>query len=115
MKPTRAISIRQPWVELILRGEKKKEFRSQPTRIRGEVFLYASAKPADWAPGWRRAGCAPGDLPTGTIVGTVEIVDCRWDQRGDCYAYLLKHPRRLKRARKALNQPAPRFWIPRFR
>jgi predicted transcriptional regulator len=43
-QPIRAISIRQPWVELILRGVKKKEYRSQPTNIRERVYLYASAK-----------------------------------------------------------------------
>ncbi|PYQ88659.1 MAG: hypothetical protein DMG02_17325 [Acidobacteria bacterium] len=33
-RPTRAISIRQPYVELILRGKKTREFRSRPTNIR---------------------------------------------------------------------------------
>jgi hypothetical protein len=114
MRATRAISIRQPWVELILRGKKTKEFRSQPTRIRGAVYLYAANRPADWAPGWRQAGCAPGELPTGCIVGTVEIVDCRWDEAERQYRYILQNPRRFARPKTALNQPAPRFWIPRF-
>ncbi len=38
----RAISIRQPWVELIFGGEKQAEYRSRPTHIRGRVYLYAS-------------------------------------------------------------------------
>lgn len=38
----RAISIRQPYVEDILRGKKKYEYRSRPTQIRGRVYLYAS-------------------------------------------------------------------------
>ncbi len=38
-----ALSIRQPYVELILRGVKRIEYRSRPTRIVGERFyLYAS-------------------------------------------------------------------------
>jgi hypothetical protein len=43
----RALSIRQPWAELILRGVKTIEYRSRPTRIVGErFFLYASKQ---WA------------------------------------------------------------------
>jgi predicted transcriptional regulator len=43
----RALSIRQPYAELILRGLKPIEFRSRPTKIIGERFyIYASKKPA---------------------------------------------------------------------
>jgi hypothetical protein len=43
----RALSIRQPYAELILRGIKRIEYRSRPTRIVGERFhIYASKKPA---------------------------------------------------------------------
>jgi len=39
----RALSIRQPWAELILRGVKTVEYRSRATRIVGERFwIYAS-------------------------------------------------------------------------
>jgi hypothetical protein len=39
----RALSIRQPFAELILRGVKTVEYRSRPTRIVGERFhIYAS-------------------------------------------------------------------------
>ena len=39
----RALSIRQPYAELILRGIKPIEFRSRPTKIIGERFyIYAS-------------------------------------------------------------------------
>jgi hypothetical protein len=41
----RALSIRQPYAELILRGIKRIEYRSRPTRIFGERFyIYASLK-----------------------------------------------------------------------
>lgn len=46
-KITRAISIRQPYVEMILRGVKKVEYRSQVTHIRERVYLYASLKPGN--------------------------------------------------------------------
>jgi hypothetical protein len=39
----RALSIRQPYAELILRGIKTIEYRTRPTRIVGErVWIYAS-------------------------------------------------------------------------
>ena len=41
----RAISIRQPWVEQILRRVKSREFRDFPTNIRERVYLYASLRP----------------------------------------------------------------------
>lgn len=41
----RALSIRQPYAELILRGIKTVEYRSRATRIVGERFyLYAARK-----------------------------------------------------------------------
>ena len=39
-----ALSIRQPYAELILRGIKTVEFRSRPTRIVGERFLIYASK-----------------------------------------------------------------------
>src|SRR5687768_3446618 len=39
----RALSVRQPYAELILRGVKTVEYRTRPTRILGERFhIYAS-------------------------------------------------------------------------
>ena len=44
-----ALSIRQPWAELILRGIKTVEYRSRPTRIIGQRFhIYAAGT---WPPG----------------------------------------------------------------
>jgi hypothetical protein len=101
----RALSIRQPFAELILRGIKTVEYRSRPTRIIGERFwIYASKQKA--AGGWQRAGkawsldlaMAGGErdvppwmlelaeglrmvkrgalLPTGVIVGSAVIERC---------------------------------------
>src|SRR4029453_4731460 len=113
-KIERAISIRQPWVEQILRGEKKAEYRSRPTKIRERVYIYASLTPADSPPAWKKLGKQPGELPTGAIVGSVEITDCRWDQRKQCYAYVLRAPLRLRKSLAAKNQPLPAFWKPQF-
>jgi ASCH domain len=110
---TRAISIRQPYVELILQGKKLKEFRSRRTHYRGRVYLYASITPKDDPSSWRRSGKASGSLPTGKIVGSVEIVDCRQTADGG-YEYVLADPRRLRSHLVPLNQPQPSFWIPQF-
>jgi len=113
----RAISIRQPYVELILRGIKKFEYRSIPTNIRETVYLYASRKPAEnWDDYLKQVdGAAPGELPTGVIVGTVEITGCEWNENEGVYAYTLKNPQRLKRVLHPVNQPQPVFWKPKFK
>ena len=57
----RALSIRQPYAELILRGIKPIEFRSRPTRIIGERFYIYAAK--QWAAGkLLLAGCRPVEV-----------------------------------------------------
>lgn len=112
-KPTRAISIRQPYVELILKGKKKIEYRTVRTNIRETVYLYASQKPADDPEAWSEVKAAPSDLPAGLIVGTVEIVDCR-GKDGD-FEYVLARPKRFTKPLRPTNQPQPVFWRPRFK
>jgi len=63
MDRSRAISVRQPATELILRGVKKAEYRSRPTTIRGRVMLNAAMKRLDWPEEWRKVGKEPGQLP----------------------------------------------------
>jgi ASCH domain len=110
-----ALAIQQPWVELILRGIKTLEIRSQPTRQRGTIYLYASKRtsqlPAAEAAA-RRWDLEIETLPTGKLVGTVELLECRPCRAGDQqaawvpadllvgqFAYQLGRPQRL---------PAPR-------
>ena len=56
----RALSIRQPYAELILQGIKTIEYRSQRTRIIGEKF-YSDVRPLPYltALGRRHSGSAP--------------------------------------------------------
>ena len=72
--------MRQPWVELILRGVKTIEVRSQNTRVRGIIYLYASKKfselPAAKAAARRHDFDFTG-LSTGRLVGSVEIFNAR--------------------------------------
>ncbi len=78
MEVFKALSVRQPWAELIVRGEKTVEYRSQSTKIRERVYVYASATKPDLTDSEVRqeVGCSLSDLPKGVLVGTVEIVDC---------------------------------------
>lgn len=109
MKPRRALSIRQPFVEQIMRGKKKYEYRTTATNIRERVYVYASQRPAHQSD-WKEAGFEPGQLPTGVIVGTVEIVGCEERPR-DC-AWKLRRPERLRRMIKPKNKPQPVWFHP---
>jgi len=75
-----ALSIQQPWAELILRGIKTIEVRRVAARPRGLVYLYTSRRQSR-LPGLEelvsRHGISSAMLPVGQIVGTVEILDCR--------------------------------------
>jgi hypothetical protein len=106
-----ALAIQQPWAELILRGIKTLEIRSQPTRLRGTIYLYASKRTsqlpaADVAA--RRWNLDVESLPRGKVVGLVDVIDCRPSRASDhlaaCvpaellnghFVYQLAHPRRF--------------------
>ncbi len=106
----RALSIRQPYVEQILRGRKRIEYRSRPTRIRGRFYLYASKSPGPPAE-FSSLGRKPGELPTGMILGTVELVDCT-KRRKDRYEWHLRAPRRLARTRRPIKHAQPVWFYP---
>lgn len=109
MKRMPALSIRQPHAEQILRGKKKIEYRNMPTNKRERVYIYASMTPADQE-AWDGIGLEPGNLPTGVIVGTVEVVGCR-KVRGE-YEWDLARLVRLKRPLKPRNHPQPAWFYP---
>lgn len=75
-----ALGIRQPWAELILRGIKTIEVRSQDTARRGPIYVYSSKK-TDNRPAARLAtekfDLDLTALPTGVVVGVVTIADSR--------------------------------------
>jgi hypothetical protein len=117
----RALSVRQPWAELILDGRKTIECRSRPTRITGRVWIYASRGRADRAP--RGAPVYIDALPRGLLIGSVEIVGCRRLRRGDSaaacfsvstddFAWLLADPQRLAIPIPPERHPQPMFFYP---
>lgn len=105
----RALSIRQPYAEQILRGTKEFEYRSRPTSIRERVYIYASLTPG-WEKDFDSMGLAPGELPTGVLVGTVEITDC--SGRPGYYKWHLKLPKRLRRKLRPRKHPQPGWFNP---
>lgn len=95
----KALSIRQPWAELVLRGLKDVENRSWRTHHRGPLLIHAS-QGADEP--WYGDFGIPEDAPRGALVGVVDVIDCMrqrtspWHSRGSWGFYLAK-PRRLPR------------------
>ena len=78
----KALSIRQPHAEAILRGVKPIEFRSRPTNVRGRIYIYAALgrySPEEEAEMMEMYGMddtACDDLPRGVLIGTVDLWDC---------------------------------------
>lgn len=69
----KAITICNPYPELILLGEKPIENREWATRYRGELFIHAG-KSRDWMT--TDAARRFPNLVYGAIVGTVDMIEC---------------------------------------
>jgi hypothetical protein len=108
MKKT-AISVRQPWANLIIWGLKTIEIRNWSSNYRGILYIHASKTLDDLA--MNRFHIT--DLPTGLIIGTVELIkvepftDQSWSALADehldigpffpnLYAWHLANPTPLK-------------------
>lgn len=87
-----ALSIRQPWAELIARGKKKIEHRTWSRSHRGDLLIVASASRQDDE--CLRAEVAPDALVYGAAVCIVDL----WKIGGDAgdYAWHLRRPRRVE-------------------
>jgi len=108
----KALSIRQPWAELILRGEKTVEYRSQITKIRQRVYIYAALGKPEGPLNQTLTGIGMSwdELPKGVLVGTVEITGC--EATDDGYEWHLSNPQRLDTPLKPENQPQPVWFNP---
>jgi len=69
----KALSIKQPFAELILEGRKKIELRNCNTHFRGEFFIHASKNPDKES--MKRFGFT--NLPLGFIVGKANLTDVK--------------------------------------
>ena len=104
-----AISIRQPWAELILCGKKMIEVRSWDSSYRGILYLHTGKVPD----GYKALDLGLQDLFRGGYVGTIELASTiaftreLWDQwrklhlsgdpfREGLYVWMIRNPQRFK-------------------
>lgn len=111
-RPMRALSIRQPHAEAILRGIKSIEYRSGPTRVRGRIWIYSSQVryPADEEEAMMHeygiADVACAALPRGVLLGTVDLWKC------DGGHWYIQDPRRARRLLRPTRKPQPKWFYP---
>jgi ASCH domain len=92
----RTLTIRQPWAEYIIAGEKDVENRTWTSSHRGLLGVHAGRNGADL----REMDLDPADFVLGALVGVVELVDIVRDHpsqwaEDDCWHWLVTRPRRL--------------------
>jgi hypothetical protein len=100
-----AISVRQPNADRIIRGERRRDTRSRPTRFRGWLLLHASRT-------FRRKAAAKGeaDLERGKLLGIVQLDDCV--KENDGWTYVWKSPRRFREAIACRGHYSIPFYVP---
>lgn len=119
----RALSVRQPWAELIVRGSKTIECRSRPTYVRERIWIYAAEGRSLFSPVSAITVADSAALPRGVLVGSVELVACRAlrpdDASAACcevdfegYAWLMLHAERLVTPLRPTSRPQPAFFHP---
>lgn len=98
-----ALSVRQPYADQIITGEKPDEYRSQPTNVRGRIYIYASLGGAP----------ASDDGKTrGAVIGEVTLAGCRQDETYGDYAWELRDPVRWTTPRPPVNRANPVWFRP---
>ncbi len=98
----RAISVRQPWAYAIMHRGKDIENKPMRTDYRGPILIHASLTVESREA--RKLKLDPDGLPTGVIIGVVEIFDCvrngrlysKWAIPG-WWHWRLRNPRVLAR------------------
>jgi hypothetical protein len=82
------ITVRQPYADMIVNGQKNIEYRSWPTSYRGPVLIHAAQYVN--RDRCRKFGRDRDVLPKGGVVGIAVITDCRFNRRGNEYEFVLK-------------------------
>ena len=123
----KALSIKQPWAQLIIMGAKDVENRNRRTNFRGRFAVHVSLKRANyedvdidaiprglresvkWA--WEHNASA------GRVIGTVELVDCIRDSNSiwaidNYWHWVLRDPRPYSRFRPAKGRLGLWEWAP---
>lgn len=109
----KALTIKQPWASLIIYGGKDIENRTWRTNVRGRIAIHSSNKSDEKdfqkaAEVVSRIGSEQaqrflsfGAFPTGVILGTVELTDCKcYDDTGSPwywgpFGFFLRDPQPL--------------------
>lgn len=87
----KAITIWQPWAQLLAEGKKHEETRSWATNYRGPILIHAAKNPRDFFvdlypdeevwPHFVAAGLGKAqilkDLPRGVIIGKAKLTACK--------------------------------------
>jgi hypothetical protein len=123
-----ALSVRQPWAELIMLGHKTIDVRARRINIRGRTYIYAVQSRIDAEEEARIAaqfGIDVDGLARGVLVGHVDIVACRPLRKSDSaaacfeirktsdlYAWRLERPKRAENPRIPRRHPQPVFFYP---
>ena len=103
----KALSLKQPFAELVVSGKKTIELRKWNTTFRGKFFIHASKIPYKKA--MKKFGF--DELPLGAIVGSVELIEIKKykneseikknknkhlaDPSYGKYGFILKNPKRI--------------------
>jgi hypothetical protein len=90
----RALSVRQPWAWAIIHAGKDVENRTWSTRHRGPLAIHATkCSRSEYESAAREieaiSGTSPpplAELPTGAVVGVVDLVDCHGDETENDWA-----------------------------
>lgn len=77
----KALSIRQPWASLIMAGTKDIENRTWKTDYRGVLVIHASRIEPEAFETYGHLLLE--EIPTGSIIGTVRLVDCVRDHESE--------------------------------
>src|SRR5262245_4599979 len=85
-----ALSVRQPWLDMIIRGVKTMEIRTWEMRERGTIALHAPRR-IDFGASYLYGYSQPWLLPTGKIVALADVVEVRLLGPEFWYESLAKH------------------------
>ncbi|MEO8348602.1 MAG: hypothetical protein ABI610_06785 [Acidobacteriota bacterium] len=100
-----AISVRQPAADQIVRGTKRRDVRSRPSRFRGWVLIHASQT--------LRASELPkgaAEPERGKLVGLARLDDCVKD--GEGWSYVWAKPQRFRVAVPCRGHYSIPFYVP---
>jgi hypothetical protein len=109
----KALTVKQPWAELIVLGMKDVENRTRRTHYRGPLAIHVSLTPSkldghfreiasllDGALRHHAAGAREENWDAGLVIGTVDLLDCVRDSDSkrmfpDHWHWVFANPQRL--------------------